>query len=215
MSISLIVSVPSLLLSLLVLIAAARRVNWQALYIHRVTQHLFFASVVTLSVLASLRAGILPGLEFYVLGYTAITLMMGWALALLATFLVQILMVATGHIEILNLGYVYLSTCVPAVFFTYYFYRLVYLRLHHNPFIYILVAGFFNAGFTHAVSDILHAFSAWWQQGLTLQVIWHDYLRYLPLMMFPEGVINGMFIAGMVAFHTRWLSTFDETSYFK
>ena len=28
--------------------------------------------------------------------------------------------------------------------------------------------------------------------------------------MFPEGVVNGMFITGMVVFHSRWLSTFDD-----
>jgi len=32
--------------------------------------------------------------------------------------------------------------------------------------------------------------------------------------MFPEGVVNGMFITGMVVYHSRWLSTFDEDSYF-
>ena len=56
--------------------------------------------------------------------------------------------------------------------------------------------------------------SLWQLDVYTLDKVWHNYLRYLPLMMFPEGVINGMFITGMVVFNSRWLSTFDEDSYF-
>ena len=34
----------------------------------------------------------------------------------------------------------------------------------------------------------------------TASEVWLDYLRFLLLMMFPEDVINGMFLAGIVSF---------------
>lgn len=200
--------------SLLVVVVAVRQANWSSLSRHRAAQHLFLGSVVAVSILWYMRAGILPGMYFHILGYTSLMLMMGWPLALLAALLVQGLMVISGKTEWLELGYQYLFYSVLPIMFSYGFYLLVYRRLTHNPFVYILVAGFLNAGFTHAFSDITRSFMMWQLDIHSLPLIWHNYLRYLPMMMFPEGVINGMFITGMVVFHTRWMSTFDEDSYF-
>lgn len=202
------------LLSLAALIPALLTYHWQALRTHRGAQHFFAGSVVALAVLWNMQAGILPGLSFHLMGITALMLLMGWRLALLSTFLVQLLLVASGKLWWGALGYSYLLSSVLPILFSYVFYLLVYTRLTHNPFVYILVAGFLNAGFTHAFSDLIQGFSLWGLGIYPLDLIWHDYLRYLPMMMFPEGVVNGMFISGMVAFHTRWLSTFDEDSYF-
>ena len=206
--------ISSALVALVILLPALATYRWNALRKHRGAQHFFFGSVVVLSLLWSLQAGILPGLSFHVMAVTAVTLMMGWRLALLATLMMQLMLVVSGKLWWGALGYSYLLSCVMPVLFSYGFYKLVYRRLSHNPCIYILIAGFLNAGMTHAFSDVLQSL-ALWQLGIhSFNAIWHDYLRYLPMMMFPEGVVNGMFVSGMVVFHSRWLSTFDEDSYF-
>ncbi|PIE43930.1 MAG: hypothetical protein CSA50_02960 [Gammaproteobacteria bacterium] len=201
-------------LSLLVLIIAARRINWPSLLQHHAAQHLFLGSAVAVAILWSIRAGILPGMYFHILGYTSLMLMMSWPLALMAAALAQCLILIGGKTVWVEVGYQYLFFSVLPILFSYGFYLMVYRRLTHNPFVYILVAGFLNAGFTHAFSDIINSFMMWQLDIYPVQSIWHDYLRYLPLMMFPEGVVNGMFITGMVVFHSRWMSTFDEDSYF-
>ncbi|MDK2778583.1 MAG: energy-coupling factor ABC transporter permease [Pseudomonadota bacterium] len=202
-------------IALLILVPALLSYRWQALREERTAQHLFAGGVVVLSLLWSLQAGILHGLSFHVLGVTAATLMMGWRLALLALLLVHVVLVITGKLWWGALGYSFLLGGALPVLFSYGFYLLVHNRLLHNPFVYILVAGFINAGVTHAFSDLLQGGALWWLEVHSPQLIWHDYLRYLPMMMFPEGVVNGMFITGMVVFHSRWLSTFDEDSYFR
>ena len=201
-------------LALAILIPALFTYHWHSLFSNRQAQHFFFGGVVALSVLWNMQAGILPGLSFHVMGVTALMPLMGWRLALLAMLLIQLVLVATGKLWWGGLGYSYLFTGVLPVLFSYGFYLCVFNRLVRNPFVYILVAGFLNAGFTHAFSDVLQALSLWQLDVYTLDKVWHNYLRYLPLMMFPEGVINGMFITGMVVFNSRWLSTFDEDSYF-
>jgi len=201
--------------ALIILIPALITYHWPSLFSHRGSQHFFFGSVVALSVLWNMQAGILPGLSFHVMGVTAITLMMGWRLALLAVLFVQMVLVVTGKLWWGAAGYSYLLTGVLPVLFSYGFYLCVFNRLMHNPFVYILVAGFINAGFTHAFSDLLQSGALWQLDVYPLEKIWHDYLRYMPMMMFPEGVVNGMFISGMVVFNSRWMSTFDEDSYFK
>lgn len=200
--------------SLLVLGLAARAVNWNAFTAYRGTQHFFWGSVVVLAVFWQMRAGILPGMHFHILGYTSIMLLMGWPLALIAAAFVQFIMLVTGKLEWLEFGFQYLFFSVLPIVFSYVFYLAVYKRMANNPFVYILVAGFLNAGFTHAFSDVLRSGLMWGLDIHSWDTIWRDYLRYLPMMMFPEGVVNGMFITGMVAFHNRWLSTFDEESYF-
>ncbi|MDP2505436.1 energy-coupling factor ABC transporter permease [Oceanobacter sp. 3_MG-2023] len=189
--------------------------RWSALIEHRPAQHLFFGSVLVMVLFWQAKAGILPGLGFHILALTSVTLMMGWRLALVATAMMQLVLALSGQFEWQTLGYHYLIQTALPIGFTYGFYSLVYLRLPHNPFIYILVAGFLNAGVTHAFLDLLQSAIYALSGTYTVDKIWHDYLRYLPLMMFPEGVVNGMFISGMVAFHTEWLSTFNEESYFK
>jgi uncharacterized membrane protein len=204
----------SAILSVLLLIPALLSYNWQALLNLRGAQHFFFGSVVVLALLWNMQAGILPGLSFHLMGVTAITLMMGWRLALLSVLLVQVILVLVGKLWWAALPYQFLLAGALPVLFSYGFYLLVYRRLAHNPFIYILVAGFLNAGLTHGFSDFLQALSLWLLDVHPMELIWRDYLRYLPMMMFPEGVVNGMFITGMVVYHSRWLSTFDEDSYF-
>jgi len=204
----------SALCSALMLFFACRLVNWTAIRTYRGTQHLFWGGVVVVSLFGWMRAGIQPEIEFYILGYTALMLMMGWPLALLAAFCVQLLMVVSGKLHWQELGYHYFFLAVLPILFSYGFYWLVGRRMAHNPFVYILVAGFFNAGFTHAFTDIVRSSVLWALEIYPADILWRDYLRYLPLMMFPEGVVNGMFVTGMVAFHSRWLSTFDEDSYF-
>lgn len=189
--------------------------NWRALLDNRGAQHFFFGSSLVIAAFWIMKAGILPGLSFHILALTAVTLMMGWRLTMVSAALAQTGLLLIGQLEWSMLGYQLLFGCFMPIAFSFWFYCLVYKRLTHNPFIYILVAGFLNAGFTHAFSDITNSLCYWLSGNYPLSQIWHDYLRYLPLMMFPEGVVNGMFISGMVAFHSRWLSTFDEDSYFR
>jgi len=197
------------------LIWAAWGCNWAALLANRNAQHFFFGSSIVIAAFWLMKAGILPGLSFHILALTAVTLMMGWRLTVVSATLAQMGLVLIGQLDWPMLGYQLLFGCFLPIAFSFWFYCLVYKRLTHNPFVYILVAGFLNAGLTHAFSDLMTSASYWLSGSYSLAQIWHDYLRYLPLMMFPEGVINGMFISGMVAFHSRWLSTFDEDSYFQ
>src|SRR5690554_7016992 len=66
-------------------------VNWQVLASNRTAQHVFYGSVLLCLPFWLLSAGILPGLHFHLLGMTALTLVMGWRLALLVGFIVQII----------------------------------------------------------------------------------------------------------------------------
>src|SRR5690554_3884782 len=78
-----------------------------------------------------------------------------------------------------------------------------------------LPISFVNAGIAQALSVIVQSIAFWGMGVYPWETIWYSFLSYLPMMMFPEGTVNGMFITAMVVFHNRWLSTFDANSYFK
>lgn len=189
-------------------------VNWRLFRENSSLQHFFLGSIVVLSLLLTMQAGLLAGLEFHLMGYTALTLLMGWRLALLVGVGVGLMGLLFGFVGINNFAYQYLINCALPVLFSWNVFRFVERNLPKNPFIYIMVATFFNAGLAHAFSDSIKAFSLVLMDVYSLEQVWREYLRYLPLIMFPEGVTNGMFITGMVVFSPKWLSSFDEDEYF-
>ena len=198
----------------LCIIWAAFNVNWVNFREIKTVQHIFLASVIALSILAIMRAGILPGLSFHILGATAATMMMGWPLAILCMSLAQLVIALAGFESLINIGINgLLMGCVP-ICMTHLFYVAIVKRLPKNPFVFIMVSGFFNGAITIALTAVIVSVSIYIAGIYSDEVIWHNYTRYLPLMMFPEGFLNGMFISGMVAFQPLWLSYFDEDSYF-
>ncbi|HBS42311.1 MAG TPA: hypothetical protein DEA26_06500 [Oceanospirillales bacterium] len=202
------------LLAVALLIWAAVTTNWKALRVHPGTHHFMFGAVLVLSGFWVLKAGVHDGLHFHILGIAAITLLMGWRLALLVYAGVLAVMVLVGQIGLQDWSVSFLLGVGLPVLVCYQFYLQVYRRLPHNPFVYILVAGFLNAALSQVVFVSSVSFWYWITEYHAPHLIWNDYLSYLILTLFPEGVTNGMFISGMVTFQPRWLSTFDEDSYF-
>lgn len=188
--------------------------NWRSFRRFAGVQHFFAGAVLVITGLWCMHAGIKRGLDFHILGLTSLTLLMGWRFALLAGAFVVSSMVGFGKISFQEWGLSYALVVVIPVLFTYLIFLHVYRRLPCNPFVYILVAGFLTAGVTQALHAVTVSGFYWLDDTYTGKELWLNYLRFLPLMMFPEGVINGMFLAGMVSFHPQWLSTFDQDSYF-
>ena len=193
---------------------ALSQINWRTFLSIRRLQHIFFGAALFLSVLAIMRAGVLPALTIHMLAATSITMMMGWPLALLCISLAQVVITLAGFETADNLPVNAVLLGVIPVFISFMFYSLLVKRLLHNPFVFIMVGGFFNGAVTIALTACCVSFALWASDSYSWEVIWHNYLRYMPMMMFPEGFLNGMFISGMVAFQPQWLSCFDEDSYF-
>jgi uncharacterized membrane protein len=88
----------------MILLKAVRSVDWPALRRDNALQHSFFGAAVILGFVWQLRAGISPGLAIHIFGITVITLMLGWALAVLAGLLALVITVITGREPLLMFG---------------------------------------------------------------------------------------------------------------
>ena len=78
--------------------------------------------------------------------------------------------------------------------------RLVEAKLLKNFFVYLFVCGFFGAGVAAAVSGLSTGGVLWLDGVYSWSKITHEYVQYLPLIMFPEGLMNGIIMTGMLVF---------------
>ena len=175
--------------------------------------HVFLGACVALLVMWQMKAGILPGLDYHLLGGTLFVLMFGWEFALIGISLVLVGTTLNGagdwHSFSLN---ALLMGGIP-VLVSYTLYRFAVRRLPHHFFVYVLFNGFFGGilamGFTVGTIALLMTCCS----AYTLDTLESSYLPFMPLMMFAEGFFSGMLTASMVIWRPDWMSTFDDRRY--
>jgi uncharacterized membrane protein len=194
------------------LYTAVRWANWRRLA-HPDQLNVFLGTVVCLALLWTLRTEIQPGFAWHLSAMVAVTLMFGWSLAVIVGSL------ALGIITLFGLNdwagflptalvFIVLPAALTQVVL-----GLVRAWLPKHYFVYVFVNAFFAAG----LIAVLVAFSA---TGLLLAVdaysmqkLLDSYLLFLPLMFFPEAVLNGWLIAIMVGFKPDWVGSFRDEEY--
>ncbi|RBW51903.1 energy-coupling factor ABC transporter permease [Marinobacter sp. F3R11] len=205
--------VVTLALFLLILVQAARSVRWRVLVSDNALQHSFFGAAVALGFIWQLRAGIYPGLAIHIFGITVVTLMLGWGLAIFAGLLALAITVITGREPVMMFaanGFV--TVMVPALVTQ----GIMLWERHRdfsNFFAYIFICGFFGAGMSVVVAGMVMCMMLWLSGVYEFSELVHDYLRYLPLFMLPEGFVNGAVVTGMMVFHPDRLTTLDQRRY--
>jgi uncharacterized membrane protein len=86
-----------------------------------------------------------------------------------------------------------------------------YLPKHY--FIYVFINGFLAGGLVSVVSAIVATGLLLVAEAYTLQKLSDSYLLFLPLMFFPEAVLNGWLVSIMVGFRPHWIRSFRDEEY--
>ncbi|MDP5292325.1 energy-coupling factor ABC transporter permease [Oceanimonas sp. CHS3-5] len=202
-----------LVLGAAVMLLAAWRVNWHALIADKSRQHLCFGAGMALVPLWMLQAGIREGLEVHFLGLTTLALMLGWRLSQLMALLALLLVTAFGFETWPEFGANLVLGVILPIAVSYFVFLLTYSYLYRHLFVYIFVAGFFNAALTMAVKSLAMAGYMVWSGQYGWQMVQNDYLSILPLLLFPEALLNGMAITLLVVFRPQWVCTFYDRDY--
>ncbi|WP_421867043.1 energy-coupling factor ABC transporter permease [Marinobacter adhaerens] len=203
----------TLLLFLVILVRAVRSIDWPALRKDNALQHSFFGAAVVLGFVWQLRAGISPGLAIHIFGITVITLMLGWALAVLAGLLALVITVITGREPLIMFAANGLITVMVPAIVSHGIMLWERRRDFRNFFAYIFFCGFFGAGISVAAAGGVMCLMLWSSGVYTFDQLVHEYIRYLPLFMIPEGFVNGTFVTGLMVFHPDRLTTLDQRRY--
>lgn len=196
-----------------ILVRAVRQTDWQWLRSEQRLHHCLFGAAVVLGFLWQLRAGLSPGLSIHIFGMTAVTLMLGWRLAVFSGLLALVIVVITGR-EPASLFAVngLITVMVPALV-THAIMRWERRRNFRNFFAYIFFCGFFGAGASVLAAGMTMVVLLWLTGVYDWYHLQHDYVRYLPLFVLPEGFVNGVVVTGLMVFHPELLTTLDERRY--
>ena len=192
---------------------AIRSVNWARLRLDQALQHSFFGAAVVLAFMWHMRAGISPGLSIHIFGITTVVLMLGWGLAVLAGLLASVLVVITGREPALMFAANGLITVIIPALVSHQVMLWERRRGFRNFFAYIFFCGFFGAAIAVAVAGVSMVLMLWFAGVYSWDELVNEYLRYLPLILVPEGFVNGSIITGLMVFHPERLLTLDTRRY--
>ncbi len=175
--------------------------------------NVFVSAILAITLIWTMRAGIDATLSFHLLGATLLTLMFGWAFAVLGIGIVitGMTFIHDGSWSMLPLN-ILLSGVLPVVI-SQKIYRFSQCRLPKNFFIYIFICAFFGAAVSMAAVIFATTFTHYLSGAYSIGYLQYNYYQYVLLIMFPEAFITGMLMTLFVAYRPQWVSTFDDRLY--
>ena len=199
---------------LLVLLQALRRAPWRRFLASSMLQHVFLGASAALFLIWIFEAGVRPALGFHFLGVTVYTLMFGWSFGVIGVSITAVgVTLMNGEWTALGMNALLLG--VLPVSTSYGIYYLVHRYLPRHLFVYIFLCAFFNAMVTAGVVVFFFFNDTATTEIYTFARISDEYLPFLPLYLFPEGMLNGMVTTALIALKPDWLKTYDDDVYLR
>lgn len=189
----------------------ARRARWRMLA-DKANLNIFLAATLAVLGLWLIKTGIKPGLNFHLLGATALTLMFRPLFALLAIAMITAA-ITLWHGEYAAFAANWLLMGAVPVGVTWLIYRLVDGKLPNHLFVYLFLNAFFGAAVAiMVVGGVSTSFIAL-SGAYPLDYLLEEYLPYYLLMAWSEAFATGMLVTLMVIYKPQWVSTFDDRRY--
>lgn len=199
---------------LAVLIWAGRMAAWRALRANGLV-HVWFAAMVLVAFLWNMQVGIREGLILHLLGTASLVLIFGPALAILASFGALLINVIAGNSALSLIGVHGLLLVALPVWVAHQSHWQLRRWLPLNPFVYFLGSGFLG-GMLALAAPIFVSAGMLWVFGIQPGwIIWKDYLVLLPLILFPEGFINGAVMTALAVWQPHWVRSFSDEDYLR
>ncbi|EMD81427.1 TPA: energy-coupling factor ABC transporter permease [Vibrio diabolicus] len=176
-------------------------------------QHLVFATLFFFSILWATQAGVKEGLQIHFLALTTLTMMYGWRMAFLISIPAMLVNHLLHDVSLLQLPTSLVLSALLPIFISYLVFLLSYHYLPRNIFVFIFVAGFFNGAITGSLHLLINSFYHLSVGHYDWETIQHNYFIFVPLLAFPEGLLNGMSLAVLTVFKPEWLRVFSDRDY--
>ena len=203
----------ALLAALALLAMAQQRTLWRQLLATPLYQRLLLGASLALIPLWLLRAGLHQGLSIHFLGLTALTLLLGWRLALLAGTLTLLALTGFGVDSPTQLGSELLLGVMVPVLVSQALFLASWAWLPRHLFVYLFVAAFLGGAVTISVKVVGTALWAGWSGAYPWHTIEENYLSIWPLLLFPEALLNGMTMTLLAVYRPHWVHSFHDREY--
>ncbi|HHF2890234.1 TPA: energy-coupling factor ABC transporter permease [Vibrio diabolicus] len=190
-----------------------KKVVWPKLEKEKAFQHLVFATLFFFSILWATQAGVKEGLQIHFLALTTLTMMYGWRMAFLISIPAMLVNHLLHDVSLLQLPTSLVLSALLPIVISYLVFLLSYHYLPRNIFVFIFVAGFFNGAITGSLHLLINSFYHLSVGHYDWETIQHNYFIFVPLLAFPEGLLNGMSLAVLTVFKPEWLRVFSDRDY--
>jgi len=201
-----------LVASVLIFYLLVRRAPWRRL-LDSSQLNLLLGFVVGLTLLWSLRAGVMPGLSLHMLGAMAATLTLGPWLGLLALGAALTGITLNGAIEwgAWPVNFV-LMAAIPVAVATG-IQRAIERWMPAHFFVFIFVTSFAGAALTVMLQGVIASAAMVAAGAYTAEFLLTDYLPYFLLLGFSEAWISGAIVTLLVVYRPDWVAGFDDSRY--
>lgn len=190
-----------------------KRLHLPAFVEDKKIQHLVFGAAASVFFLWLFRAGIYDGLNVHFLWLTALTLLLGlrWAFISATVALVGVTVVGKETWAMLGVNGL-LGVSVPLLL-SYLIYNLSFHKLPRHFFVYVFVCAFLPGAVMIALKMALLG-GYYYLDGIhSWTTVKDNYLILIPLMLFPEGMLNGMTMTLLIIYRPSWVYTFYDKYY--
>jgi uncharacterized membrane protein len=194
---------------------ALHRAPWRAWLADSGRHRVWCVSMALLVIVWAMKAGITPGLSVRFLLVTALTLMHGWELAVVAAAIVLAVLGFAGQADWTNYGANLLCMAVVPALFTAWLHEQVHARLPQNYFVYFFVTTFLGSALAFNLAGMVR-FALMAASGtLATAQVGPEYFAILPFMSLGEAVVNGTIIGMAVVYQPGWVMSFDDRIYLR
>ncbi len=170
-------------------------------------------AVVSVLLLWTLRTEVQPGFTWHLSAMVTLTLMYGWSLAIVAGSLALLGTTLVGLNDWAGFPLSALVFIILPATLTQVILGLVRAYLPKHYFVYVFINAFFAGGLIALLVALSATGLLLWADAFSLQTLIDNYLLFLPLMFFPEAVLNGWLISIMVGFKPHWVGSFRDEEY--
>ena len=193
-------------------LAAVRHAPWRKL-LDGSSSSLLFGSLTLLMLLWSMRVEMMAGVTFHLIAVTVLTLMVGWCFAILGGSLVLAGVIIAGFGDWGGYFPTALVVVLLPASLSWILLLLARAWLPRNYFIYVLLNGFMAAGVIAMVAAYAASLLLLYAAQVAPEVLAYNYYPWIPLMFFPEAMLNGWIITILVTLKPVWVFTFSDEDY--
>ena len=203
----------SIFLSSATLLFALLTAPWKALLKVQQRQHLFFAAIIVLVILWSIKITWVKGFFLHPMGITAVTIIFGWRLAIILGALVILAFELLHYRSWDTMPVDFIFTVIVPATITYAMVHLIHSWRSRNLFLFLLGAGFIGAmlGFLTDLGIIV-LLAAMLDQQLFLSRLAHEFPIVIMLLN-VEGFLNGAVVTALSVFAPHLVKSFDDVKY--
>lgn len=173
----------------------------------------FAATMGGLALLWSIDVELLAGLSLHFLMLTSASLILGFRLACLTGLLALLILASMDQLIWERLPTLWSFLIVPVCAMSYASLLITRHYLPRHLFVYIFVNGFLSSAISLALGYLVLALWFWQVGSYSGAELYQHQLKVLPLMLFPEALLNGMAITLLTVYKPKWLRTFSDQDY--